>query len=80
MSNQEHASSLPQINVVDCRNSTERNICEAKEEGICCYSEATHTYTTSEDIQRQLCDYHFRKLLRMIYIWHALRRETGGAA
>ena len=65
--------------------STTKNVphlyfCEASEDGICCQSEASHVYPTSEGVERHLCDYHFYKLLRIIYAWHLIRRETRGAA
>lgn len=50
--------------------------CEAREEGIECHAQATQLYTTSERITRHLCDYHFRKLLRIIVAWHACRKNT----
>ena len=54
--------------------------CEAKEDGVCCQSLADHPFTTTEGITRHVCDHHFRKLLRMIYAWHLIRRESRGAA
>jgi len=66
-------------------NTTTKNvqtapICEAREEGVVCPRHASHIYTDFEDIPRNLCDFHWRRLLRLINAWHAARRETGGAA
>lgn len=54
--------------------------CEAREDGVPCQSDASRTYPTSQGIERHLCDMHFYKLLRLIYAWYLLRRETRGVA
>ena len=84
MSNQEHTDSLPQINVVDSRNSTERNTCEANvlislidgvETRQRCESPWKEIYTTSQKQQKRLCAFH------SAFMDFAIGRgETGGAA
>jgi len=55
-------------------------MCEAREEGVVCRRTASHIYPDHEDIPRNLCDFHWRRLLRLINAWHAARRETGDVA
>jgi hypothetical protein len=85
----EHNAIIPRDDLRDIGNTTyspsEKNVetlhtCEASEEGVCCQSDATRVYPTSEGIERHLCDDHFYKLLRLIYAWHLIRREMRGAA
>ncbi len=62
------------------KNAEAVQFCEAREEGVVCPRHASHIYTDHEDIPRNLCDFHWRRLLRLINAWHSARRETGDVA
>ena len=64
-------------------DSTTKNVqlthtCEASIDGVDCQMPATQRYTIDTGDTRNLCDECFRKLLRMIRLYHYMRKINRG--